>query len=91
MFRFSGDDSPYITEFIVQEGAAGITEEAALLVFNGIENAMVHPHDAPLLIMCQFDAWEALKRVDVTGAEINAENLSHRSRVEAPRGRVSLS
>lgn len=39
--RFSIDDSPYTTEFILEEGTAGNSEEAAMVVFDGIENAKV--------------------------------------------------
>lgn len=50
--RFSIDDSPYTTEFILEEGAAGNSEEPAMVVFDGIENAKVHCDKAPFTRGC---------------------------------------
>lgn len=39
--RFSPDDSPGISEFFLEEGAAGNTNVDALLVIDGVEDAYV--------------------------------------------------
>lgn len=41
MSRYSIDDSPYYTGILLQEGAAGKTDVAAMVLFDGVENAMV--------------------------------------------------
>lgn len=41
MSRFSGDDAPYSTDIILQEGAAGNTDIGPIIVFDGVENARV--------------------------------------------------
>lgn len=40
-YRFSIDDSPYTTDLILEEGAAGKTDVAALIVMDGISDARV--------------------------------------------------
>lgn len=39
--RFTPDDWPYTTELILEEGAAGKTDVAALVVMDGIQDAKV--------------------------------------------------
>ena len=41
--RYTQDDWPYTTELILEEGAAGKTDIAALVVMDGIMNARVSP------------------------------------------------
>lgn len=40
-FRYTQDDFPYTTELTLEEGAAGKTNVAALIVMDGITNAEV--------------------------------------------------
>lgn len=41
VYRFSIDDSPYITNLLLEEGAAGKTDVAAMVVMDGIVDAEV--------------------------------------------------
>lgn len=41
MPRFADEDEPQTTDFFVEDGAEGITEEAAIVVFSSVENAKV--------------------------------------------------
>lgn len=55
--RYSIDDSPYTTDILVEEGAAGITDIDAIVVMDGISDARVSsPHREQSIQLSPFTA-----------------------------------